>query len=239
MAKTKLREVYTKRLPVLDTEEARADPFAVRLWPERLVQPERWADPRMIFVNSMSDLFHVDVPEEYVRQIFEVMLRVDRHIYQVLTKRPARAAKFVQRNADLFPGGKVPWHIWMGTSVENQENTYRIRQLVAVPAEVRFLSCEPLLGPLDLDPELLAPGNPDPVPLDGRFRIPAIHWVITGGESGIGARPCNPEWVRAIRDRCTGFGVAFFHKQWGGRTPKAKGRELDGRTWDEMPARAA
>lgn len=251
MARTKLREAYGKRLPVLDTDEARADPFAVRLWPERLVQPERWTDPRMIFVNSMSDLFHVDVPSDFVRQIFEVMIRVDRHIYQVLTKRPARMARWVKAYADLLPGGVAPGHIWMGTSVEDQANAFRARQLLEVPATTRFLSCEPLLGPLDLSRLglwLCKHWNPseggDPN-IPGRFRwerqalvhrdAPRLHWIITGGESGGGARPCNPDWVRSIRDQCAAAGVAFFHKQWGGRTPKAGGRELDGRTWDEFP----
>lgn len=226
MARTKLREAYGKRLPVIDIEENRADPFAVRLWPERLTQPERWADPRRIFVNSMSDLWHVDVPDEYVRQIFEVMLRVDRHTYQVLTKRPARAAKWAKANADLFPGGVIPSHIWIGTSVEDQAAAYRIRHLLDVPASVRFLSMEPLIGPVDLTDNRI---------IGSSYALAGIDWIITGGESGVGARPCDPDWVRAVRDECLTAGVAFFHKQWGGRTPKAGGRELDGRTWDEYP----
>lgn len=232
MARTKLREAYGKRLPVVDTQANRDDPFAVRLWPERLTQPERWSDPRRIFVNSMSDLWHVDVPDQYVREIFEVMLRVDRHTYQVLTKRPARAAKWARANADLFPGGEIPPHIWIGTSVEDQAAAYRIGHLLSVPAAVRFLSMEPLIGPVDLAPIL------HPLAVD-RLLGPRIDWIITGGESGIGARPCEAEWVRSIRDACQQYEVAFFHKQWGGRTPKAKGRELDGRTWDEYPEIAA
>lgn len=216
LARTKLHETYTRVLPVVDTSENRQDPFAVRLWPDRLAQPEKWADPRMIFVNSMSDLFHVDVPELYVRRIFEVMLRVDRHIYQVLTKRPGRAVRFFNRNRDLFPTGEIPQHIWMGTSVENQEATFRVGQLRQLPAAVRFLSCEPLLGPVELD-------------------LQGIHWVIVGGESGIGYRRMREEWAVGVRDQCQRRGVAFFFKQWGGRTPKAGGRELDGRKWDEMP----
>lgn len=228
MARTKLRDAYSKRLPVLDTDEARADPFAVRLWPERLVQPSRWRDPRMIFVNSMSDLWHVDVPGEYVREIFEVMLKESHHTYQVLTKRPARAAKWVRENMDLFQGAAVPPHIWIGTSVEDQEAMFRIRHLLNVPAVIRFLSCEPLIGPLDSrELDWLLNGHHE--------RAGGVKWVITGGESGLGARPCDPEWVRSIRDICVRGGVAFFHKQWGGRTPKAKGRDLDGRTWDEYP----
>jgi protein gp37 len=166
----------------------------------------------------MSDLFHVDVPETFVRDIFTVMLKVKRHTYQVLTKRPSRAARFFIRNRDLFSTGEIPRHIWMGTSVENQNAVYRIDQIQKVPATVRFLSCEPLLGPLQLD-------------------LAGIDWVIVGGESGIGYRPMNPEWVLGIKEQCEAAGVAFFFKQWGGRTPKAGGRMLNGRTWDEMPVR--
>jgi protein gp37 len=216
LANGRLSEVYRRALPVVDTPENRDDPFSVRLWPSRLEQPRAWKDPRVIFVNSMSDLFHVDVPEQFVRQIFEVMLGVDRHIYQVLTKRPSRAARFFRRNLDLFPGGAIPPHIWIGTSVENQDVTYRVSHLCAVPAAVRFLSCEPLLGPL-------------------RLKLEGIHWVIVGGESGIGYRSLNPEWVREIRDQCAASQTPFFFKQWGGRTPKRKGRVLDDRTYDDMP----
>jgi protein gp37 len=216
LAHGRLQKPYLSQLPVIQTEENLADPFAVRLWRERLSQPGRWRAPCMIFVNSMSDLFHADIPDDYVREVFEVMLEVDRHVYQVLTKRPSRALRFFNQNQDLFPGGLIPGHIWMGTSVENQDVIYRVRQLRQVPAEIRFLSCEPLLGPLDLD-------------LDG------LHWVIVGGESGIGYRPIDLDWARGIRDQCINAGVPFFFKQVGGRTPKAKGRELDGRTWDELP----
>jgi len=170
----------------------------------------------MIFVNSMSDLFHVDIPEDFVRQIFQVMLNVDRHIYQVLTKRPARALRFFERNRSLFPSGKIPAHIWIGTSVENQEVVSRVRHLRAVPAEVRFLSCEPLLGEVSLD-------------------LDDIHWVIVGGESGSGYRPMEEAWVLAVKTQCEDTNTAFFFKQWGGRTPKARGRLLQERTWDEMP----
>lgn len=230
MAQTKLRDVYTKRLPVLDSDAARADPFALRLWPERLTQPAKWKDPRMIFVNSMSDLFHVDVPDEYLRQIFDVMLGEDRHIYQVLTKRPARAAKWLRANgwSDENP---LPGHIWLGTSVEDESNVYRAAHLLSAPASVHFLSLEPLLGPVNLYGYV----SMNDYCFNAAGYTKAIDWVITGGESGIGARPCNPDWVREIRDMCVRTGTAFFHKQWGGRTPKAGGRELDGRTWDEMP----
>lgn len=217
LAHGRLSEVYRRGLPVVQTPENFQDPFAVRLWPERLKQPEKWIDPKMIFVNSMSDLFHVDIPEDYLREVFTVMLGVERHIYQVLTKRPSRAVRFFNRNRDLFPGGEIPGHIWMGTSVEDQAAVFRVGQLRLLPAAVRFLSCEPLLEPLELD-------------LDG------IHWVIVGGESGIGYRCMELEWATSIRDQCTEKGVAFFFKQWGGRTPKAGGRVLVDRTWDEMPA---
>lgn len=151
LANGRLRGTYLRQLPVVDTRENRADPFAVRTWPERLRQPEQWREQRMVFVNSMSDLFHRDIPTGFLRSIFEVMLRIDRHIYQVLTKRPGRAKRFVELNQDLFPTGIVPAHIWIGTSVERQDVAYRVRQLASVPAEIRSLSCEPLLGPLDLD----------------------------------------------------------------------------------------
>jgi protein gp37 len=216
LAHNRLADVYRRKLPIVQTPEAEADPFAVRIWPERLKQPEKWSDARMIFVNSMSDLFHNDIPEEYLRNIFEVMLRVDRHVYQVLTKRPARAQKFYQRHADLFARRPMPEHIWLGTSVEHNDVAYRVRQLRDVPAEIRFLSCEPLLGPLTLD-------------------LTGLHWVIVGGESGVGYRAMQPEWATEVRDQCVNAGVPFFFKQWGGRTPKAKGRLLEGRTWDELP----
>jgi protein gp37 len=218
LAHGRLSDVYLRQLPVINSEENRADPFSVRLWRERLKQPEKWTDPRRVFVNSMSDLFHAEIPNSYLREVFEVMLRVDHHNYQVLTKRPTRALRFFRLNHDLFPEGLIPPHIWIGTSVENQAVSYRVRQLRAVPAAVRFLSCEPLLGDLQLD-------------------LQEIHWVIVGGESGIGYRPMREEWVRSIQRQCEQQYVAFFFKQWGGRTPKAKGRMLDGRTWDEMPIR--
>lgn len=217
LAQRRLRSHYLRRAPVKASPANRLDPFAVRLWRERLDEPSRWREARMVFVNSMSDLFHADIPESFVRDIFQMMLSVDRHIYQVLTKRPARAARFVHRNADLFVDGSVPPHIWIGASVENHDVAFRVRQLRSVPCTVRFLSCEPLLGPLQLD-------------LDG------IHWVIAGGESGRGYRPIKLEWVRGIRDKCVAEHVPFFFKQVGGYTPKAGGRELDGRRWDEFPA---
>jgi protein gp37 len=216
LAWNRLAETYRTTLPVVNTPENQEDPFAVRLWSARLEQPRRWRDPRVIFVNSMSDLFHADIPEPFLRSVFEVMLEVDRHVYQVLTKRPARARRFWERNRDLFDDNGFPAHIWIGTSVEDQEVDYRVRHLREVPARVRFLSCEPLLGPLELD-------------------LKGIHWVIVGGESGPEHRPMKAGWARSIRDQCQKAGIPFFFKQWGGITPKSGGRHLDGRTWDGFP----
>ena len=184
--------------------------FDLKLWPERLELPLQWKKPRRIFVNSMSDLFHKDVPDDFIRRVFDVMVKADWHIFQILTKRSGRLARL---------GPTLPWqpHIWIGVSIETEQYTWRADQLRKVPAYVRFISAEPLLGPLD------------------KLSLDGIHWLITGGESGFGHRPCNPEWVRNLRDRCLAENVAFFHKQWGGRTPKAGGRGLDGRTWDEIP----
>lgn len=188
--------------------------FDLKLWADRLVLPLQWKKPRRIFVNSMSDLFHKDVPDEYIRQVFEVMNRANWHIYQVLTKRSPRLAKL---------GQTLPWapHIWAGISMETDRYHWRADHLRSVPAQVRFISAEPLLGPLP------------------NLRLDGIHWLITGGESGHGHRPCEEDWVRDLRDRCNAAGVAFFHKQWGGRTPKASGRLLDERTWDEFPVVSA
>ena len=184
--------------------------FAVTLHPDQLALPLRWAQPRRIFVNSMSDLFHEAIPEKFIRLAFEVMVKADWHIFQILTKR-------AERLAELAP--RLPWprHVWQGVSIENTKYAWRIAYLQKVPSAVRFLSVEPLLGPI---PRL---------PLDG------IHWVIVGGESGSHHRPLDPDWVRDIRDQCLAAQVPFFFKQWGGRTPKAGGRLLDGRLYDEMP----
>jgi protein gp37 len=184
--------------------------FDLKLWPDRLELPLQWKKPRRIFVNSMSDLFHKDVPDDYIHRVFDTIIKADWHIFQILTKRSGRLARL---------GPTLPWpkHIWVGVSVETNAFTWRVDHLRKVPAQVRFVSAEPLLGPLDS------------LHLDG------IHWLITGGESGPGYRPCDPVWVQNIRDRCRDAGVAFFHKQWGGRTPKAGGRVLDGQTWDEFP----
>lgn len=233
LAHGRLSEVYGRRLPVVQTPENIANTFSVRIWPERLSDPASWRKPSLVFVNSMSDLFHVDVPEDFLRQVFGVMLAIGRHTYQVLTKRPARALRFFERNRDLFPDGVIPAHIWLGTSVENQDVAYRIDHLIRVPAAVRFLSCEPLIGPLELG---LVGTLLKTITGTGYAHLSDyLQWVIVGGESGLTRRPVDPAWVRALRDECVQNGVPFFFKQWGGRTPKAGGRMLDGRVWDEYP----
>ncbi len=182
----------------------------VRLRPERLDQPLRWRRPRMIFVNSMSDLFHELVPASFIEDVFAVMAEAHWHTFQVLTKR-------AERLAELAPSLDWPENVWMGVSVENSRWAHRADFLRDVPAAVRFISAEPLLGPVDA------------LALDG------IDWVIAGGESGPHHRPVREAWVLDLRDRCVDAGVAFFFKQWGGRTSKVGGRELDGREWSEMP----
>mgnify|MGYP001309321767 CR=1 FL=1 len=184
--------------------------FRVTLHRDLLELPLRWRQPRMIFVNSMSDLFHPEVDLEFIHQVFETIVRSPWHTYQILTKRPERAAEI----ASLLPW---PKNLWLGTSVEDSTVTHRISALVKIPAHIHFLSCEPLLGPI---PHL---------PLDD------VEWVIVGGESGPGARPMQLEWVRDIQSQCRAAGVAFFFKQWGGPRRKAAGRLLDGQTWDELP----
>jgi protein gp37 len=187
--------------------------FRVSVHDRSLDLPLRWKKPQTVFVNSMSDLFHPAVPESFVHRVFDVMAEADHHVYQVLTKRSERLAELSAR---------LPWpeHVWMGVSVENNDYVHRVDHLRSTAAGVKFLSLEPLLGPLaDLD-------------------LWGIDWVIVGGESGPGARPMEREWVRAIRDRCLGANVPFFFKQWGGVNKKKAGRLLDGRTWSEMPSRA-
>lgn len=172
--------------------------------------PKRWKKPKRIFVNSMSDLFHTDVPLEFILRVFETMREADWHQYQVLTKRADRLEEL---------DSELPWadQIWMGTSVENDKVRWRIECLRNTRAAIKFLSLEPLIGPLkSLD-------------------LTGIDWVIVGGESGAGARPMNPAWARDLRDQCLEQGVAFFFKQWGGVQKSKAGRELDGRTWDEYP----
>lgn len=179
---------------------------------DRLEMPLKWRRPRLIFVNSMSDLFHEEVPDSFIMETFQIMEQASHHIFQVLTKRHTRLAELAAK----LP---LPDNVWMGVSVENQHWVeQRIPELKKVPAKVRFLSCEPLLNPLDLSRHL-----------------EGIHWVIVGGESGPKARPIHADWVRRIRDDSVAAGVPFFFKQWGGRTSKARGRTLEGRTWDDMP----
>ena len=184
--------------------------FKITLQPQMLELPLRWKTPKRIFVNSMSDLFHESVPTDYINQVFDVMGRADWHQYQVLTKRSERVLKLSR---------KLKWapQIWMGVSVENEEFINRIDDLRNCAAHVKFLSLEPLLGPLR------------------KLNLRGIDWAIVGGESGPGARPINPDWVKEIRDQCVRAGVPFFFKQWGGVQKNRTGRTLEGRTWDEMP----
>jgi len=191
--------------------------FRLTLQPHMLPLPLHWKTPRHIFVNSMSDLFHRDVPDRYLDGVFDVMERADWHIFQVLTKRPDRMAAYT---AGRYRPGRAPGHLWFGTSVEDERVTHRVDALRAVPAATRFLSCEPLIGPLPA--------------LD----LAGIAWVIVGGESGRRHRPIDPSWVREIRRQCRSAQVAFFFKQWGGPMSKSGGRELDGRTYDERPRRS-
>lgn len=239
--------------------------------PERLEIPLRWRSPKRIFVNSLSDLFHENVSDDFIDKVFGVMALARHHTFQVLTKRPERmAAWFSERfqyrtidggvswgdrsdrvfeamqdftdpsNDDHFDaGGNFVWpgwplpNVWLGTSTEDQRTAdERIPHLLRTPAAVRFLSCEPLLGPVDLSSRYMVLGyceTPEPL----------ISWVIAGGESGPKHRPMNLDWARSLRDQCAAAGVAFHFKQVGGRTPKANGRLLDGRTWDEFPTTPA
>jgi protein gp37 len=184
--------------------------FRLTLQEDLIDLPKRWRSPRVIFVNSMSDLFHEDIPDSFVKRCFETMSSAYQHTFQVLTKRPERAVRMAR---------DLPWpdNLWLGTSVESQDFIWRIHELTGTPSATKFLSVEPLIGPI---PRL---------PLQG------IQWVIVGGESGPGARPMKIEWVTSIRDRCLRYGVPFFFKQWGGVQKSRTGRLLDGRTWDEMP----
>jgi protein gp37 len=188
--------------------------FDLTLRPERLDQPLRWRQPRMIFVNSMSDLFHKEIPQEFIAQVFDTMEHANWHTYQVLTKRSSLMRAFLRRR---YGPGRGPVHMWFGVSVEDGSKKSRIRHLQDAPAGVRFLSIEPLIGPM------------------GKLDLTGIDWVIVGGESGPGARYMNPDWVRDIRDQCLANGVALFFKQWGGLRPKSGGRELDGRKWSQFP----
>ena len=190
--------------------------FDVVLVRDNLDIPIKWKRPRMIFVNSMSDLFHEKVPDEFIKKVIQVMLRARQHIYQVLTKRPERMRDFLQKN---FPNMELHPHIWWGVSVENKKQGLpRIDTLRQTPAALRFLSCEPLLEDL------------------GPMNLSFIDWIIVGGESGPNARPIKPEWVRSIRDQAEKRSIPFFFKQWGGRNKKAAGSELDGAYYKGVPA---
>jgi len=184
--------------------------FEVTIHQHMLCRPFLWRKPKMIFVNSMSDLFHIKVPNEFTENVFDVMQHADHHTYQVLTKRSHRLAKLAPR---------LPWpeNVWMGVSVEMENFLFRVDHLRETPAHIKFISFEPLLGPIpDLD-------------------LTGIDWVIVGGESGPGARQMKKEWAVDIRDRCLDSDVAFFFKQWGGFNKKAAGHKLDGRTWNQFP----
>lgn len=188
--------------------------FDLRIWPERLKQPGRWKKPRMIFVNSMSDLFHKDIPRSYIDQVFTAMEEADWHVYQVLTKRSSLMRNYVKTRYD---GGKVPSHIWLGVSVEDAAHKNRIEHLKQINSEARFISFEPLLGPI------------------GAVDLQGIAWAIVGGESGPGARVMEGEWATELRLTCERDRVAFFFKQWGGARPKSGGRTLDGEEWNGFP----
>lgn len=190
--------------------------FDVTLWDARLPQPTCWKRPRMIFVNSMSDLFHKHVPDIFIDQIFDTMESADHHIYQVLTKRSSRLTHYINRR---YMEQSAPKHIWLGVSVEDRKRIKRITHLQNANATIRFLSIEPLLGQIG------------PIDLTG------ISWVIVGGESGPKARAMDIGWAREIRDQCATQKVAFFFKQWGGKTPKSGGRRLDGKLHNGYPAR--
>lgn len=213
-------EVMAKRLQAIGTP-GYENGFALTVLPDRLDQPLRRSKPTMYFVNSMSDLFHEEIPEAFIDQVFGVIGQVPHHVFQILTKRS-------RRMRDYFQHRPVPGHVWLGVTVENQRHGKpRIDDLRQIRAAVKFLSCEPLLEDL------------------GRLDLVGIDWVIVGGESGPKARPMRPEWVEAIRRQCADAGAAFFFKQWGmwgadgvRRSKKANGRMLAGRTWSEYPAAA-
>jgi protein gp37 len=202
-------ERMAKRLQVMGSPRYQ-NGFAVTLHPDLVDAPRRWKAPRVIFVNSMSDLFHPDVPFEFIARIFETMRECSQHTFQILTKRSERL---------LEVKGRLSWpdNVWMGVSVEDDRVLHRVAHLKHVPAAVRFLSCEPLIGEIS------------------RLNLDEIDWVIVGGESGPGARPMKIEWVRSIFRECRRAGTAFFFKQWGGVQKHRAGRELRGRTYDEMP----
>ena len=199
-----------RRLQAMGLEKYR-NGFAVTIHPSTLKDPLTWKKPRLVFVNSMSDLFHEDVPLSFIQSVFNTMNEASQHTFQVLTKRPSRVLE-IENHLDWSP------NIWLGTSIESQRWQFRLPELNKTNAEVKFLSLEPLIGPL-----------PD-------ISVKGMDWVIVGGESGPGARPMEPDWVREIRDVCLQEEVPFFFKQWGGVFKKRTGRILDGKTWDQMPA---
>ena len=204
-------ERLSKRLRLMGVDKYR-DGFSISIHKSTLKDPLKWRKPRLVFVNSMSDLFHKSVPLAFIKSVFEVMNRASQHTFQVLTKRPSRVAK-----ADA----QLNWtpNIWLGTSIESERWLGRLTWLKQTSARTKFLSLEPLLGPL-----------PD-------IQFEGIDWVIVGGESGPGARPMEADWVRELRDNCVQHGVPFFFKQWGGVFKKRTGRTLDNKTWDQMPER--
>ena len=206
-------ERMAKRLQAMGVEKYRAG-FALTVHEDALEDPLKWTKPQYIFVNSMSDLFHKDVPVEFILRVFDVMRRAHWHQFQILTKRAERLQEL---------DGQIEWpdNVWMGVSVENESYMHRIDLLRQTHAAIKFLSLEPLLGPLP---------NMD---------LTGINWVIAGGESGPHARPIQPEWVGDIRDQCLGANVPFFFKQWGGTNKKKTGRLLDSRTWDQLPREIA
>jgi protein gp37 len=188
--------------------------FDLTIRPERLLQPLTWKRPRMVFVNSMSDLFQKEIPKAHISKVFDTMERASWHTYQILTKRSSLLMKFIN---ERYSAKKSPAHMWFGVSVENEPAVSRVAHLQKANASIRFLSIEPLIAPV------------------GRLDLRGIHWVIVGGESGPRARPMNPEWAIDIRNQCIAAGVAFFFKQWGGRSPKTGGRLLEGREWNQFP----
>lgn len=200
-----------KRLQAMGVNKYR-NGFSVTMHPSTLKDPLKWRKPRLVFVNSMSDLFHEEVPVSFVKDVFQTMNQARHHTFQVLTKRPGRVLE-IEHNLTWSP------NIWLGTSIESERWQFRLEELEKTNAQSKFLSLEPLLGPL-----------PD-IPVKG------VDWVIVGGESGPGARPMEADWVREIRDVCVREHVPFFFKQWGGVFKKRTGRTLDGRTWDQMPTR--
>lgn len=227
----------------VDGGPASGPAFATRIVPERLSDPLRWRKPRMVFVNSMSDLFHDAVPTSFIDEVFDVMRRAPQHTFQVLTKRPDRMRDYLRERSEPASCVYAPWwplpHVWLGVSIENRRYVGRADILRSTPAAVRFVSAEPLLGPLLPNPAW--PGEDwdrrwwDDGYVGPGLNVDGIDWVIAGGESGPGHRSPAPSWVRALRDECRLTRTPFFLKQWGGRTSGAGGRVLDGRTWDELP----